>query len=364
MRIVNTADVKAPAVCYVNVPQPMYVYHNNEEFIQNELNPCIKEKKIINVIKSFADYQTFIIKYNLNLTYDANNRYIDIRPYNVWIKTIDKFIPDYANIYGDIFYVKGENDEPIPTNGCYIQLFYLSATPTRHIMFTSSGIHTIGMTKWEPTAAIRENFRQEYQTRNSDKATYERKLNKILNKKIITVPYMKMVMSMFNPVSHCFLNPSKAAKVAFGPLVRESDREKLLETQAFRKALMQTLKTLFPDLPAKFREKIPPEQMAEYMIKAMGIAEDQEDVDKMLKVFEKMKEVGYEENMQVQNNVPLLPAPESMSNGSPIMESKQIPASAELTKEEAEKQLDILRDDTGSIDSYVMQEFEDEVTNE
>ena len=346
MVIVDIKSVKSPALCYLNVPQPMYVYHTKAEFDEYYSNKLGD----IQVINNPADWHNFINDNEIDLNYNPNQRYIDIRNYNVWIKTVDRFIPDKANIYGEITY-KLLNGEKIPTDGCYINLFFISATPTRHILFTSSGVHTIGITKWEMTAAIRENFRQESQPKGSSGERYTKRLSKLLQRRKPTSAHLRVVQSMLNPISECWLNSEKSLRMAF-PQFRKEDRIKILTSQAFREALMNVLSSLFPGLRQQIREDIPPAKVTDFLLKMMEKVIEKEPSEEQIKVLEYIVENGYRENLatnylEAENKVPASDELRQIE-GHEFAHDKFLDEEYALTPEEQ-----ATKDDLNSLEGYV-----------
>lgn len=327
MKIVNVNDVRTPAMCYLHVPQPMTIYHSNEEFISN-----VEEYEIIHSIGTYLD---FITKYQINLTYNSNNKYIDVIDKNVWIRTIDGFIPDTASFAGEITYKLDNDGNKIPTDGCYIQLYYITPTPTRNILFTSSGVHTVGMTKWQPTAAQRYNYSQESDPRTGlDKSgIYNNRVEKLLRTRKESVQMTRAVGAMLNPASKYFADFSGAARAAY-PWLKIADNKKLLETESFKRTLMSVLKTFYPELAPAIRNAHSPEEMATKLQKAFEIAEKKEDVSAMLKVFGAILTTGYEESTVVNDTTgQILPAfqPKQLANGESEMPSDKFLNEPELT---------------------------------
>lgn len=381
MRLVDVKvlfpDGKHCNMIYMQIPQPMTIYHSNEELYENVIKDSniehgipahLASMPIAHIIRNFGEYSDFLVKNKIDMNYNSNNRYIDLRPYNIWVRTIDEFIPDYAEEDGTIFYMQ-DNGQFISTNGCYIQLYFLTPTPARHVLYTSSGIHSVGMNKWDLTAAVRKNFTHEKDERKGkDKdQVYQDKLDKIIQKRKTTIQFIKATNAMFNPAAtEYFLDADKALKMAFGNTVKQKDLDKLVQSKGFQMALQQTLKTIFPELAAAIKKKIPPDDMAQYLADAMGIAKDSKNVDSIIKVFEKVENAGYAETQVTNNYMPTLPPLQQMSP-QPQITAKEVhnveaakdfmpniaaEAGDGLTKEELNKR----REETGSISSYVMTE--------
>ena len=356
MKTVHAKDVSSPAMCYMKIPQPMYVYHTPRELEEHVEKPAV-------ILNDFADYHRFMVQNDIDLNYNSDNKYVDLVGYNLWIKTVDKLIPECTDFSGKIYYKKGD----IPTSGCYIRLYYITPTPTRHILFTSSGVHTIGMTKWDMTAGIRFNYSQEKDPRQAKtpegkEKFYQENLQKILRRKKPTVPMTRIINMMLNRDSNCFLDFDKACSIVYkSNAVKAPDRHKLLETKQFKDVFMATIKSLFPDLAPAIREKHSPEQMAEMLAEIYAIAKEDKNVDRMLKVFDKVKEVGYEEDTVVNDftgvptlgvgpQAPALPAAVTTDEflGEPDREVKS--SGNDLTETDYDK----LRDEADALPSFVI----------
>lgn len=373
MRIVDVRNIKSVATCYSRVPQPMYVYHSQEEF---ESNVPIDERR---TIESAGDYFEFLMSEGINTDYDPNNKFIDLQQYNLWVKTVDKFIPDYANYKGDIFYVVDDNGDFIPTDSVWIQFFFLLPTPTKHVLFTSSGVHTVGMSKWDLTGAERQSFIQE-RGRSTKGKGYEQRLERLMKKKKPHAPFFKLVMALMLDNSETFLDIDRSVYSAFGYTVKKDDRIKLLSSPAFRSAMLQTFKTIYPSLKEKLRETHDPDKMSEMMKTMWEIAKTQADEDgdisQLMKIFDKVKEVGYEEITEVEDGtrpqIPLvggrktagnlteahsLPDPNSFGNDDETDESSE---SSKEKKKKAEEEEEFQKMELDYPASYVRDSEEKE----
>jgi len=355
MRIVNVGLIKSVSTIYSHIPQPMFVYHSWEEFSNTVFNVSEDRKNLV-IIKGMGDYYEFLHKNKINTDYDPDNVYVDLRKYNVWIKTVDKFVPDYADAQGNIFYKPDANGQFIPTDGVYIKLYFLTPTPSRHVLYTSSGLHTVGMSKWDMTGAQRPSFLQEKVPANKGQA-YKDKIAKLMKTKRSTVAFMKLAMSLMVSDSESFLDIDKSTKAAFGTRVKKEDRLRLLESPAFRSSLMQVLKTLYPTLAPEIRKIHSPEEMAKRLATLWGTAEKSEDIDKMIKVFDKITEVGYKEHSEVTDNtIPLVPLISDKTEQTADKEVVELPDYTEL----ADKELAKRREEQDYPKSYVMPEPEDD----
>lgn len=354
MRLVNLLEWTRPvAQVYANVPQPMAVYHSTEEFEANVQNAVR--------ITTFGQFHDYALNNGISLIYNSVTRYVDVQRHNIWIKTVDRFRTDTADNYGNISYQKDANGQPIPTDGCWIQLFFITPTPARIILYTSSGVNTTGLTKWQPTAAIRPTFIQEAvpdKTKNS--VTYDAKLQSLLTRRKPNVAFTRLAMALFASDSESFLDIEKSTKLVFGHNVRSTDREKLLTSPAFKEALMTTIKTLFPSLAPAIRKQHDPDKLAGMLQTIWDLAAGSKDVDKMLKVFDKIADVGYAENGMI-SSAPMLPVPPQRLEAfpDPNLLSENI-AKDDIADTKQEEEIATLKAELDYPESFIMQDKEGE----
>ena len=366
MKLVDIKFIPTVAQPYFSVPQPMTVYHSTEE-LDTALAGTPYEK-----VESFGQFFDVMRKYEIPLVYNPNNRYVNVCPFNMWIKTVDRFVPDYADKYGKIYYKTDDKGEFIPTDGAWIQVFFITPTPSRFVLFTSAGINTIGLTKWQPTGAVRvATFLQEaVPDKRQQSDAYADRLQKLMNRRKPDVKVIKFAMAMLSSDSESFLDIDKAAKIVYGTSIKKDDRLKLLESQAFREAFMAVIKTLFPTLAPAIRETHDPAKLATMLTTMWDVAENTKDIDKMLKVFDKIKEVGYEESTSIENNIPQLPML-GQAGTQPTAEMVSLPDPSKYTglsldeaTAKALKALEEMKDDLDYPDSFIMLDEEGEVEDE
>jgi hypothetical protein len=361
MKLVDLTTWKRPVTQIYNaVPQPMVVYHSTEEFEANVQNATR--------VETFGQLVDFTYKNNISLVYTTDNRYVDVRKYNVWIKSVDRFIPDYANNFGDIYYAKDENEQPIPTDGCWVELFFITPTPAKLVLFTSAGLNTAGITKWTVTGAIRPTFIQEAIADNRKASdTYQTRLAKILNKRKPDVKFTRLAFTLLSSDSEYFLDVEKAVKATFHN-IHAVDREKIIGSQAFREAIMNVIKTLFPTLAPAIRKEHDPDTLSKMLKVMWGIAEGSKDIEKMLKVFDKITQVGYEESTTIIDN--RMPLPIHLTDGKQTATEIDFPdpfalSQATATNEPSdlkddEEEIEALKEDLDYPQSFIMEDEEKE----
>ena len=107
--------------------------------------------------------------------------------------------------------------------------------------------------------------------------------------------------------------------------------------------------------------------MAKMLATMYGIAEEEGSIEKMMKVFDKIKEVGYEEQTVVNDStnslVPLIASPANanqLTDGDKTIDLPDYTKAVEDAAEKVEKDLDEMKDELDYPKSYVAPEKEDE----
>ena len=351
MRLVDANTIKSKAVCYNNIPQPMVIYHSTEEFEANEKDTL--KADCFDALLMILRKLEVPLKYGVT-THILDN-YVPIYPYNLWLKTVDKFIPDSANWGGDITYVKGDNDQSIPTDACWVKLQYVLPTPIKLILYTSSGVNSVGITKWDVTAAVRSQFVIEKDLRKvNDPARYEAMVNRYLNRTRSDLKMYKFTTAFLMPSSPTFLDLDASAKNTFGSYIKTKDRHRILISPSFRSSIMQMLKIFVPELKQQVKTDFPPEKMIEMLSTAYGIAKDTKKVSDILAVFKELREIGYEETTAIndQRQLPAIPLVDESKTGKPT-EIATLPANEELGKEVSEETFNKIREDLDYPEGFI-----------
>lgn len=270
---------------YLNVPQPMYVFHSKQELkdhiIKNEL-------KTFHIIKDVKDFLAFVDLYKLQ----GRNKYSQVSQVNVFFATNEKFIPDSVTSKGKeqgvIRWRLDKEGQCIPTDNCFIQLHLLFSARNHYLCFFSNGVEMLSLSKWGLTAAIKDQFLRPTATYDvfGGRRTYETKLNEILQRKKVNVRDVRLFHLLFNPLSDVYLNVDEAVQRIYGGTIRKADREKLIQTERFRKLFKKELGTLMGDLKKAFQEEIPDKKMVEMAKEIFDKSIEKGSVDDSLKVYE------------------------------------------------------------------------------
>lgn len=367
MRLVDIKNIKLVADTYRVIPQPMVIYHSKAEFEANE---------DVNAVHLATDFPTLLFifqKLKVDMNYyglqAGSSRFQLLMDKNIWIKTIDAHIPSIAEKDLTIYYEKDANNNPIPTDGCYIKLFAILPLPNKVVLFTSSGMHNVGITKWDVTAAVRTQFAAEGDYRGTTNSTiYQQRLEKLKIKSRPNTEMYKIVFALLHPSSAGFMNMHKAVRLA-GSKLKQEHHEKLLQSPMFRNAMIQIMKMILPQLKNEVHQQFPPEKMIGMLAKAYEVAVQKENFDQILEVFDKLKEVGYEE-MQVTNDQTQLPQLPSIPQANQIGAATEIQPPATESSIETElnvtdlqlndKELAALRAETGTLESHIQLDFEED----
>lgn len=368
MRLIDATTITSKHHLYLLEPQPMYRYDNYEEFTQN-----VQDYRLVT---NFPELLIACRDLNITLEYSdmskilvEGSRSTLISDKNLWVKTIDKFIPDYANIGGDIFYQKDEQGNAIPTDGCYIKIIALIGLPNRLVLYTSTGVNSVGITKWAITGAVRTQFIQERNNKPTGTGeAYQKYISSLKNKTRPDTNMYKFLFALLHPQSSALMNPQKAKALSYGNKIRSADTDKIFESPSFRQAMAQVIKMIFPELTKKARDKFPVESLLEMLQTAKGKAEGEKGtVSDILTVFDKIKGIAYEEELTVSSTVPQLPTIEQLSNSATAKPQEIAAVKVETidTVEEMKNlatpafgkdEIAILREEMGAVDSFVFDE--------
>lgn len=323
---------------YIDVPQPMYVYHSEQELDENASGegrpPLLK-------IRSVEQYM-FMLR-DLGLLEEGSG-YVSVLGHNIWLKAEDTFLPQYVDEQGNTVYQKDENGNQIPIESGWVRLYKIFVSVQRHMLYTSSGIWLATLTYWHIGCGIKTQFVAISRQGGTKEERYQSTLKKILGRKTIGVKEAQAVSAMLNPMSPLFLDIDKSIGKVFGAQIKKIDRHKIITSQAFRSALMKEISVLFPDLTKAIREEIPPEEMAKFFkdivkkaIKDEGSAEAMERMKDVVEMAYSTKTFeGYP------GSVPLL---------EPTKEVQQ------LTTGKEDKDLEDEKEAQNYPDSYVMDDL-------
>lgn len=361
MREINIKEKSGVSSRYVDVPQPMKIYHSTEEL-------KVYEKGAL-LVKDLNDFNKLVLAYKMTEV----GKYYDLTKLRVFIATDETIVPEKQLKDGAII-CKLKDGKAIKTDNCYIGLYILYSFGNKYICFTSSGIFAVSLRNWSFTAAIKHN----YSNANfaPTKTTYQTRLNHILEKKRTTVADMRFMNLFLNPISDFFLDLDVSLKQAY-PGINSKDRLKIIKTQRLRKLFVKELGNLMPELKDEIKRGIPPTQIRDWLMKVANdtVGSSEATVDEKLKSVQAVLNIGYDEEI----NIPLagdpaagLPgfkqqpiqigAPQASAEG----ESISLPTGEVDLNEQAKKEIeegkeepisfDKLREETGSMDGFVIED--------
>ena len=356
MRQVHIKDVPVFNPVYNFVPQPMWIYHSTEEFEANMAT--IEEEGEVHRVTSFGNLCDTIVLLGKNPLYNAFERQINMTKLNVWVKTEDKFIPDHADMQGNVYYKEGEDGQPIPTDACWIKLYFIQPMFNQYILYCSNGMTKVSVVKWDITGAVRPNYAQEKDSRIGMTAEqkYNKEMEKLQRRRAVDVKMYKFASHLFDPRTPYFLNVKKLAKQIF-PFIKMSDIPKIFESEVFRRAMMEVYKTLNPDIRRAVVSKIPPEKVADMLLEMVEgtVKNPTTSTGDKIDVMKFLLSTGYEETTTV-NDMTRVQLP--TSNGTPQIadnKSMELPVNASILnaagiKTEPKVTLDVEEFDTDSSD--------------
>lgn len=282
MQLVNLKDNQR-RICsaWIDVPQPMYVYHSEEEL---ELNEKSESKPPLMKISGIDDYQ-FLLK---DLGYTEEKGYKEFMHLNVWIRTIDEYMPDYTDEAGKVFYKKDSDGNAIPLESGWVRLYKSYKFAYKHLLYTSSGIWNVSINEWKISAGIKTQFASVTRASYNRPAQYQKAFEKILNKNRAGSQEIRAVHALLNPLSDTFFNVDRTLRKVYKNRVRKADRQKLITSEMFRNAIMKEISLLFPELTQAIQKEIPADDMAKFLRDVVQKAiKDETSSDAM----DRMKEV-------------------------------------------------------------------------
>ncbi|MFA4916693.1 MAG: hypothetical protein WC974_08970 [Thermoplasmata archaeon] len=358
MRLVNIAEENIRADRhYHSLPQPMTVYHSTEEFLVGEhfLSKEAFRAYPDNVLIEDYNQFTALVQKIAKIGY---NEY-DFTPYNCWFKTKDEFVPESYDNENKIIYKKDENGDLIPTDGCYVRVYYTIYSMNRFVLVASSGLNNIFFTKWDLSAAIRSQFASSSTAPNAKnrEKRYEDYKNRTFARPKATANHIKLVHSLFNPLSDLFLDLPRAMKIAF-PKIKANDRTLLLQTKAFRSSIMELIKSLQPDLKTKLIAAMPPEAIAGWMKEMIQTAITGDNFKDKKEALEFILDKAYTDNTIVNQGlqIPLLPRPNQPFQLPP--EPLMVEDGSKLEEVDMAKLKDELDYPEGAINDEMYEEFD------
>ena len=270
---------------YLNVPQPMYIFHSKKELkdyiTKNEL-------KTFHIIGSVGDFLNFTKKYNLQ----GRNKFAQVSEINVFLATEEKFIPDTVASKGSekgiIRWVLDKEGRVVSTDNCFIQLHLLFSARNHYLCFCSNGVESLSLSKWSLTAALKDQFSRpvDFSGSIANREDYDSKLRAVLERKKINVRDVRLFHLLFNPLSDTFLKADESVKRIYGGTIRKADREKLFQTERFRKLFRKELAYLMSNLQEAFKTDITDSQMVDMAKEIFGKALKDGSVDDSLKVYD------------------------------------------------------------------------------
>lgn len=329
---------------YIDVPQPMYVYHSEKELDENASGggrpPLLK-------IRSVEQYM-FMLR-DLGLLEEGSG-YVSVLGHNIWIKTFDEFLPETVDFQGNTTYKKDENGNQIPIESGWVRLYKIFVSVQRHMLYTSSGIWLATLTYWHVGCGIKPQFVAISRQGGTKEERYQSTLKKILGRKTVGVKEAQAVSAMLNPMSSLFLDIDKAIGKVFGAQIKKADRHKLITSQAFRSALMKEISVLFPDLTKAIRDEIPPEDMAKFFKEIVKKSIKDEGSSEAMERMKDVVEMAYSTKTF-----------EGYPGSVPILGEHQ-PA-PQLEQPKTDEELDEERNNQSYPDSYVMDDLPEDFEN-
>lgn len=271
---------------YMHAPQPMYVCHSTKEF--KELN---KNKDYI-LVSGLDQFNDFIKGKGLY----GRREFVVVTDMNVWFATNEKYIPDTVGKDGTVILELDEKGRHKVTDNCYIRLYVIYPLHSKFLLFTSSGMFQVSITKWELTAGVKESFSKVYSI--AGRTSYEEKLRKVLSPRRTVVPDMRLANLLLNPLSDCFLKVDKAVQRVY-PFIKKADRDKVIETERFKKLIAKEIVKLMPELKDAVKTKSSATRVAGWLdaVAQQAVDNPEISIEDKLTAIDAVARVGYSESV-------------------------------------------------------------------
>lgn len=339
---------------YIDVPQPMLVLHSTQELIN------LPGNKI--VIDGVGDFYQFMKTHNLL----EMSTYANIIDLNVWLATGEKFVPDYFTEY-DVIMWKLEGNQAIPTDNCYIRLYFVLSVKRMYLLFTSSGLFSVSLTKYELSAAVKSQYIR-VATRNTttlgNREHYQENLKRLLDKKTSTVRNTRLFYILFSRESPYFLNVDEAIKVVYGGAIKAKDRKRLIESFNFQRTFLKELEYFMPELKLAFQKNITDDQMVNMALTIFDKSTEKGTTDDMIKAYDLIYQMREDNPDNTPGNVKLVQGKGNIKSIAPNSNGVEIELFDEASvavnqppekddeedAKEEKKRLAELREETGAVD--------------
>lgn len=265
---------------YAGVPQPMVIYHSEEELDSSETN-VIK-------IHNREEFYNFIKDRGYKV-----GEYPEFISENLFIKTTDKYLPEYTDRYGITFYKVNDDGSFQSIDGCWIRVYYIGVHSYYHFVYSSSGIWMVTSVKWEFSGGPKTQFAVVTDNRKSKKDRSSTYLQRILKRRSAASDEIRAIHTLFNPLSPNFFDVEKALHSILGRKLTKEDINSLLQSTHFRSSLMKELGFIIPELTKQIREKIPPDKLGELLNAIVEKAVEKESSEQAMARVKDIIEIAY-----------------------------------------------------------------------
>lgn len=275
---------------YLNVPQPMVVYHSSNELIDREKG----DFRTLNSGKELIDL-VYSVEKNFSLIDDNHHIFFKER---YFLATKEVFIPERILPDGQIVY-KVVNGCLAKTDNCYIQLFAVKKFRGGIFLYTSSGVHYTGIfNELRISAGIKHTF-QDVGTgcKAPGQMTVNPAKNKILNGKKPSVAEHRFLQYLLNPLSKHFMDMGGAANEAFGSLLSLEEKKRYSKSDKFKELLIKELSKMIPNFKEVLQKKISPEKVGDFLTQIMETAIEKGTTDDQLKAMDSILNLAYSDEL-------------------------------------------------------------------
>lgn len=253
-----------------SLPTNHYIYYNYDEF--REYNPDA----------------TLITKNDL-LVYglDKANNNLSFIKKNIWVKTDDKFVPDYR-VGRQIVFKTDENGNKIPIDGCYMQIFLIKTNKRIIQLRCCNGFQYIYYPNGYLTAAILPTkYEKEYLVKNNDVPLKYRSSKTFINE-------VRWIWAVFNSDSEYYMQPYKAIKKYL--YFNKAIAEKYLALNTTKMKIIKELKNMNGLISNALKTKFTPEFLVAQLEEAFKIATEEKNTKEIREMIKMVVDMAYKDD--------------------------------------------------------------------
>jgi len=283
---------------YAFAEQPYIVLESNED-LKEYINGLDKKGRKIEIYDRNA-----LIEFLSNLETLKPLPINQLKGYDteVWLKTIDEYIPDYwINDDTELVYKKDITEQMVKTDGVYVRLYLVYRASSYATMYTSAGVYNLNAFKYNVSGGVKSQWCRESGLQKKNKEFDAIKVKALFESKRYYIQDARLFNLLFNPLSDFFYfngnNPDynlmKAIDKAYSKKIKVSEINRFTASERFRRIIVKELTFMINQLSKAVQETINPTDFASLMLQIAEKAIEKGTTDDALKAMHAIAKLGY-----------------------------------------------------------------------